>query len=167
MRKGFTFLLGLLVIVVVWFVIPVLMITSNILCGLPVITNIYAKALGFVVFILGFSAMIYTVYYHLVTGRVTPVAVEPPKKFIKEGFYKYSRNPMYIAILTTFFGGFLILGYVLLLVYALFAALALHLFVVYKEEPELKRKFGKEYEEYIKKVPRWFKIPQSKKYYLL
>lgn len=156
MKKGFVFLLGTFIIVVEWFVAPVLLIALNIIYSLPMVSNIYIKAAGFVIFLSGFSAMTYTVYSHLVTGRVTPVAVEPPKKFIGEGLYKYCRNPMYVAIITTFFGGFLILGYVLLLGYTLVAVLALHLFVVYKEEPELKRMFGKEYEQNLKKVPRWF-----------
>jgi protein-S-isoprenylcysteine O-methyltransferase Ste14 len=30
-----------------------------------------------------------------------------------------------------------------------------HAFVVFYEEPVLREKFGKNYEEYISKVPRW------------
>lgn len=156
MKRGFTLLLGILIIIFFWFLIPMFLIVINLLYNLPVFNNIMLKAFGFAIFLFGFSATIHTVHFHLLTGRVTPVAVEPPKEFISEGFYKYSRNPMYIAILITLLGVFLIFGHVLLLIYTLLAIPTVHLFVVYKEEPELKKLFGKEYEDYIKKVPRWF-----------
>ena len=35
-------------------------------------------------------------------------------------------------------------------------ALAVHLFVVFYEEPTLRRKFGAEYEEYCRNVRRWW-----------
>ena len=155
MKRGLTFLLGILIIIFFLFVVPMFLIVINLLNNLPVLNNIMFRALGFVIFLFGFSTTIYTVHFHLLTGRVTPVAVEPPKEFISKGFYKYSRNPMYIAILITLLGGFLTFGHVLLLVYTILAIPAVHLFVVYKEEPELKRLFGKEYEDYMKKVPRW------------
>jgi protein-S-isoprenylcysteine O-methyltransferase Ste14 len=65
---------------------------------------------------------------------------------------------MYLAVLTAFLGGFFILGYLLLFVYFLVSIPVLHLFIIYVEEPELKRKFGEEYLKYTKKVPRWLPI---------
>jgi len=38
--------------------------------------------------------------------------------------------------------------------------LAFNAFVTYYEEPTLKRKFGKSYEDYLQRVPRW--IPRFK-----
>jgi protein-S-isoprenylcysteine O-methyltransferase Ste14 len=39
--------------------------------------------------------------------------------------------------------------------YAGIGWLGFHLFVVLYEEPTLREKFGKEYEEYCRQVPRW------------
>jgi protein-S-isoprenylcysteine O-methyltransferase Ste14 len=36
-----------------------------------------------------------------------------------------------------------------------------HLAVVWFEEPELRRGFGSKYEDYCKRVPRWFPVPAS------
>lgn len=155
MKRGFTLLLGIFIIVIFLFLIPLSLIVFNLLYALPVYDNLILKAMGFVLLIFGLSATLYSINFHLLTGRITPVAMEKPKKFIDKGFYGYSRNPMYISILVMLFGGFLILGHVLLLIYTILAIPAVHLFVVYKEEPELKRLFGKEYEDYMKKVPRW------------
>ena len=152
-------LLGLFILVFVWFAIPLYLVRLNYLYNLPIFNNSLLRSFGFVILLFGSSATLYTAHEHLLTGRVTPVAVEPPRKFINKGLYRYSRNPMYIAILMAFLGGFMILGYVLLLAYVLVAIPLLHLFVVYKEELELKKKFGKEYSEYMKKVPRWFPNP--------
>jgi protein-S-isoprenylcysteine O-methyltransferase Ste14 len=35
-------------------------------------------------------------------------------------------------------------------------ALAIHLFVVFYEEPTLRKKFGADYEEYCRNVSRWW-----------
>lgn len=156
MKRGLTLLAGILIMVVFWFVFPMILIFVNYRLNLPFFDNILLKALGFVLLLFGFSGGIYTFHQHLLTGRVTPVAIESPKEFINKGFYRYSRNPMYIFILTAILGGFLILGHFLLLVYIFIAAGLLHLFVVFYEEPELKRKFGDRYLDYMKKVPRWF-----------
>jgi protein-S-isoprenylcysteine O-methyltransferase Ste14 len=71
------------------------------------------------------------------------------------GFYRYVRNPMYVGILAMIIGHFLWLGYWNLLIYAIVVFLAFHAFVVYYEEPTLKRNFGAAYENYLKEVPRW------------
>ena len=155
MRKALILLLGVTIITLFLFIVPVLLIIVNVTYNFPIISNSFLKSLGFVFCIFGLSATFVTIHFHFLTGRVTPVAIETPKKLIKRGFYGFSRNPMYIAILLTFLGGFLVFGHLLLLIYFFFAAVSVHLFVVYKEEPELKKLFGKEYEEYIGKVPRW------------
>ena len=41
------------------------------------------------------------------------------------------------------------------------AFLVTHLFVIFYEEPTLKRKFGAAYEDYLRRVPRW--IPRLTK----
>ena len=159
MKRGVVLLLGIFILVTFYFVVPMLLIRLNIIYNLPIYNNSLLRSFGFVIFLFGFSATLYTTHQHLLTGRVTPVVIESPKKFILRGFYRYSRNPMYIAVLLTFLGIFMILGHLLLIVYILLAIITFQLVVIYKEEPVLKKKFGKEYEEYVKKVPRWFPNP--------
>jgi protein-S-isoprenylcysteine O-methyltransferase Ste14 len=156
MRNALTLLLGLFILVFSWFVVPVYLIRLNVIYGLPFYTNSLQRSIGFVFFLFGFSATLYNIHQHLLTGRITPLIIESPKKLIDKGFYRYSRNPMYISILLAFVGIYMIFGYLLLLAYFFFALILFHLVIVYKEEPELKKKFGKEYTSYMKKVPRWF-----------
>jgi len=88
-------------------------------------------------------------------GRGTPVPINPPKELVVTGFYHYVRNPIYVGVLSIFLGHFLWFGYWALLIYTVFAFIGVHAFVVLYEEPTLNRKFGAEYEEYLKRVPRW------------
>jgi protein-S-isoprenylcysteine O-methyltransferase Ste14 len=91
----------------------------------------------------------------LVKGRGTPAPIDPPQEMVATGFYRYVRNPMYVGVLLILLGHFLWFGYWALLIYMLFAFIAVHSFVVLYEEPTLKRKFGEAYVDYLQKVPRW------------
>lgn len=99
------------------------------------------------------------VYDFIFTGRGTPVPIDPPEKLVIIGLYRFVRNPMYLGILFLLFGeailfkSFILLGYTLC-VFGLF-----HIFIVGFEEPMLKAKFGKAYEHYCSRVPRWFILP--------
>jgi|ERR1041384_283016 protein-S-isoprenylcysteine O-methyltransferase Ste14 len=88
-------------------------------------------------------------------GRGTPVPSDPPRELVVTGFYRYVRNPIYVAVLLIFLGHFLWFGYWALLTYTMAALIGVHFFVVLYEEPTLKRKFGARYEEYLHRVPRW------------
>ncbi|MEO8356082.1 MAG: isoprenylcysteine carboxylmethyltransferase family protein, partial [Chloroflexota bacterium] len=91
----------------------------------------------------------------LVDGRGTPAPIDPPRELVAVGFYRYTRNLMYLGVLLILIGHFLCFGFWLLLVYTALAFIATHLFVKLYEEPTLKRKFGTSYDEYGKNVPRW------------
>lgn len=136
-----SFILGTSLAIFVWILMPVFLIIWNNQLELPVYGNAVSKILGASLFIVGLISTLLIVNEHMKTGRVTPLAVEKPLKFIVKGVYRYSRNPMYITILLTFFGGWLFFGHLLLLIYVLLAIPAVNLIVIYKEEPELKREF--------------------------
>jgi protein-S-isoprenylcysteine O-methyltransferase Ste14 len=57
---------------------------------------------------------------------------------------------------------FLVRGDVALLVYALIVAAELHVWVVWREEPVLRRRFGDAYVAYTQQVPRWLGKPPGR-----
>ncbi len=122
-------------------------------------TDIFAY-LAFPLWLVGGVIVLWSFWNFLRQGRGTPAPIDPPKELVATGFYRYVRNPMYLGILAISIGHFLWFEYWNLLLYAVVVFAAFHLFVVYYEEPTLKRKFGTSYEEYLKKVPRW--IPRLK-----
>jgi protein-S-isoprenylcysteine O-methyltransferase Ste14 len=88
-------------------------------------------------------------------GLGTPAPVLPTKNLVVRGFYRYVRNPMYVAVASIIVGQGLLLGSGSLLVYAAFVWAAFLGFVLSYEEPKLRKTYGSEYEAYCAKVPRW------------
>jgi protein-S-isoprenylcysteine O-methyltransferase Ste14 len=91
-------------------------------------------------------------------GKGTPAPIDAPKVLVIEGPYQWVRNPMYVAVLSVVIGeaipfhSFVLAGYALLL-WGVF-----HMFVVFVEEPSLRRQFGASYETYLHTVPRWIPL---------
>jgi len=90
-----------------------------------------------------------------VQGIGTPAPVFPTRHLVVNGFYRYVRNPMYVAVVSLILGQALLLGDIRILAYAILAWLVMHLFVITYEEPTLRKSFGAEYETFSAHVPRW------------
>lgn len=88
-------------------------------------------------------------------GRGTPAPVVPPDQLVVSGLYRYVRNPMYVAVLSIVLGQALLLSSTTLLWYSAILWLMFHVFVLMYEEPTLRRKFGRSYDEYCASVRRW------------
>jgi protein-S-isoprenylcysteine O-methyltransferase Ste14 len=88
-------------------------------------------------------------------GIGTPAPVFPTRHLVVEGFYRYVRNPMYVAVLALILGQALLFGSLHLLTYAVIPWLAVHFFVLFYEEPTLRKSFPAEYAVYCANVPRW------------
>ena len=126
----------------------------TIAAGRPLATGA-AAALAAIVFAAGAAIYLWCLWDFATFGRGTPAPIDPPRKLVIRGLYRYVRNPMYVGVLT------MILGWVLcfpardLALYGLVVAAGFHLFVVLYEEPALRRRFGPEYDEYRARVGRW------------
>jgi protein-S-isoprenylcysteine O-methyltransferase Ste14 len=88
-------------------------------------------------------------------GIGTPAPGFPTRHLVVKGFYRYVRNPMYLAVVSLILGQALLLGDIHILAYATLAWLVMHLFVRTYEEPTLRKSFGAEYEIFCAHVPRW------------
>lgn len=95
-----------------------------------------------------------------VRGRGTPLPLDPPKSFVAEGPYRWTRNPMFLGVFLLLIGQGLLYQSRVLFLYLLLAIGVAHLFVVFVEEPDLRRRFGAAYDAYRRQIPRW--IPQSR-----
>ena len=106
----------------------------------------------------GATIILWSFWNFLKQGRGTPAPIDPPKELVAVGFYRYTRNPMYVGVLSMIVGHFLWFGFWGLLIYAVAVFLAFNTFVTYYEEPTLRKKFGVAYDEYCHRVPRWLSI---------
>jgi protein-S-isoprenylcysteine O-methyltransferase Ste14 len=88
-------------------------------------------------------------------GRGTPAPVDAPKHLVVHGLYRYTRNPMYVGVLTVIVGWAVLFQAGILLGYAALVGTAFHLMAVLYEEPHLRRVFGADYDRYRAQVGRW------------
>jgi protein-S-isoprenylcysteine O-methyltransferase Ste14 len=89
------------------------------------------------------------------TGKGTPAPIDPPKRLVARGLYRFVRNPMYFGVLSALLGEAWLFRSGALLIYAAIAFSWEHLFVVFYEEPALRRQFGESYSDYVARTPRW------------
>jgi protein-S-isoprenylcysteine O-methyltransferase Ste14 len=89
------------------------------------------------------------------TRRVGFVLGEEPPKLVRQGLYRFSRNPMYVGVLLAVFGQALVFACIRAVFYGALLWLSFHIVVVFLEEPHLRKERGASYEEYCRGVPRW------------
>lgn len=111
--------------------------------------------LAFPLWVIGVAMLVRCFWDFLAKGKGTPAPSDPPRELVVSGLYQYVRNPMYVGVLLVIISHFLWFGFWNLLTYAALVFLAFSSFVIFYEEPTLKRNFGAAYEEYLKRVPRW------------
>jgi protein-S-isoprenylcysteine O-methyltransferase Ste14 len=116
------------------------------------------RVVGSVLILAGIGVFAYCSGLFRRVGKGTPVPIEPPGHLVIEGLYRFSRNPMYVAQVVFLLGLFVYRGELALLLYAAFWAVAIHFSVVWREEPELRQRFGEEYVRYTREAPRWIPI---------
>jgi len=105
----------------------------------------------------GFAVALRCIWDFGWTGHGTPAPMIPPSRLVVVGFYRYVRNPMYAGFAAGWIGLWILFGRANPALIAAVAAVAagIHLFVIFYEEPTLRRKFGADYEEYCRNVRRW------------
>ena len=111
---------------------------------------------GMVIGAAGAAVALWCVFTFTSIGRGTPAPFDPPRRLVIRGPYRFVRNPMYIGAGLALAGAALFYESLPLLGYTGFFFLATHLFVVWYEEPTLRRTFGQEYEAYCRQVRRWW-----------
>jgi protein-S-isoprenylcysteine O-methyltransferase Ste14 len=114
---------------------------------------------GIIVVAVGAALAVWCVLTFVFVGRGTPAPFDPPRRLVVEGPYRFVRNPMYSAAGLALGGVALFYQSWVLLAYVGLFWFATHLIVYWYEEPTLRRTFGKEYETYCGRVPRWWPNP--------
>lgn len=110
---------------------------------------------GIILMALGAAIYLKCAWDFTFTGRGTPAPIDPPKELVARGLYRYTRNPMYVGVLSVLLGETWWWVSGSLLVYAVLVGLLFHSFIILYEEPALRRQFGVAYEKYCQTVPRW------------
>ena len=86
---------------------------------------------------------------------INPLNPEKASQLVISGFYRFSRNPMYLGLAMLLIGWSVLLGNPInLIVIGCFIG-AMNVFQIKPEEAALKSKFGNEYDDYARRVRRW------------
>jgi protein-S-isoprenylcysteine O-methyltransferase Ste14 len=110
---------------------------------------------GIVLIAIGLVLVSWTVALFARIGKGTLAPWDPTSRLVVVGPYRHVRNPMISGVLAVVLGEAALFGSVPLLVWfgAVFAVNAVYFPLV--EEPDLRKRFGEDYEAYCAAVPRW------------
>ena len=111
--------------------------------------------LGLPILFAGLAIYLWTTWAFVSVGRGTPLPLDPPRTLVIHGLYRAVRNPMALGFCLIFIGEAVAFDALQILTYAGVLFLVIHLFIVFVEEPGLKRRFGASYEAYCQSVRRW------------
>ncbi len=115
---------------------------------------------GLAISLAGLVLLVAMVRMFILIGKGTIMPWDPTRRLIISGPYAYMRNPMILSVITVE------AGEAIAFLSPILAGLAVLFFVIntvyfiFSEEPGLEKRFGVEYLEYKRNVPRW--IPRLK-----
>jgi len=112
-------------------------------------------AIAIALLVVGGAAYLWCVWEFATYGRGTPAPTDAPKRLVIRGLYKYTRNPMYLSVVTMLAGWASLFRSMPLAIYAFVLGVAFQAFVTLYEEPHLRGLFGNQYEDYCARVHRW------------
>jgi protein-S-isoprenylcysteine O-methyltransferase Ste14 len=133
---------------------------SSVLADSPVLLVI-----GACIALPGMGLVMWTIFLFRTLGRGTPNPKLPPKELVTSGPYQYTRNPMALGGFYFLLGEAAIYASPSLLGISILFAIILYCNAVWIEEPELQRRFGAPYSEYLRRVPRFLPNPFRRKRY--
>lgn len=116
-------------------------------------------ALAAAVLAVGTLLLLWCVREFYVTGRGTLAPWSPPRHLVTTGPYRFSRNPMYIGVLTILVGWCVLSESRTLLNYTLVVAGFFYPRVLVVEERWADRSFGAEWDAYRARESRWIGTP--------
>ena len=114
-----------------------------------------AALAAFGIYLYGWSAA------HLLQSRTSAIPGAKPTVLVTDGWYARTRHPLLLGVVTILLGEAVFFSSPALAVYALTYWLWLTVFVLLKEEPDLRRAFGARFDAYCCGVPRW--IPRLRR----
>lgn len=105
--------------------------------------------------VVGAAVLLRSAWDFFSAGQGTLAPIDPPRRLVVNGLYRYTRNPMYSGVLAVLLGEAWLFQSAYLVRYALLVLVVIHAFVVLYEERTLARRFGDSYRAYRRTVPRW------------
>jgi protein-S-isoprenylcysteine O-methyltransferase Ste14 len=120
----------------------------------PDSVRLAARIAGFAILVAGILlALIAEIFF--ARAGTSAIPIRPTKTIVTRGPYRFTRNPMYIALVLDYIGLALAVGYAWPLLFLPLVVLAVDRLVIPNEERYLEAKFGDSYRQYRQSVRRW------------
>ncbi len=113
------------------------------------------SGVGWLLLAIGVTLLLWCVREFYVTGKGTLAPWSPPRHLVAVGLYRFSRNPMYVAVILVLWAWAAGFRSAPLAAYAAVVMVGFHLRVVFGEEPWLARTHGDQWTRYRARVRRW------------
>jgi protein-S-isoprenylcysteine O-methyltransferase Ste14 len=123
--------------------------------GLPAPLSALFILAGIALIVVGLRLWLETIRLFVEVGKGTLAPWDPTRKLVVRGPYRRVRNPMISALGFVLLGEAAVIGSPSVLVLFGGFAVANATYIPLFEEPGLVRRFGDEYTEYRRAVPRW------------
>ena len=118
------------------------------------------SVVGVVLICLGLVLMIATIRLFATVGEGTLAPWNPTQRLVVQGVYRHVRNPMISGVLAILLGESVLAASLPIACWFLIFFTVNAIYLPLSEEPGLVKRFGEEYEEYRRNVPRW--VPRLK-----
>jgi protein-S-isoprenylcysteine O-methyltransferase Ste14 len=113
-----------------------------------------ARGIGVVCVLVSLPLAITT--FRVLSRAHTPVdPMKPTTALVTEGPFRYSRNPIYVALTLLYLGVVFLVNALWILLLVVPALVVIRYGVIAREEVYLARKFGEAYRQYTTQVRRW------------
>lgn len=112
------------------------------------------SVIGGILVTIGLATLL-SVYIAMRRAKTNIEPWKPTTTIIESGFYRYSRNPIYVAMAVTYAGVAVTFALVWSFVFLPVCLLFIHFFQILPEERYLEAKFGSNYVAYRSRVRRW------------
>lgn len=118
-------------------------------------TGIVLPILGGVLICLGLGLMIATIRLFVTMGKGTLAPWSPTQRLVVQGVYRHVRNPMISGVFFILLGEAVLGASWPIFCWFVIFAVGNAIYIPMAEEPGLLKRFGDDYEEYRRNVPRW------------
>lgn len=151
-----SFLFSVVIVVMALFSILVVENLDS-LFGLPNFQSVFSIATGVAFLFLGIVLRIWSAYIFY-KNRLKVIVLKPQHTLVKVGPYKFSRNPLYIGIVSIVFGIALVFGSPSSIIFSFLVFIGWDVYVRFHEEKTLEKRFGERYFQYKRQVARWLRL---------
>ena len=119
------------------------------------LTRLLLPAIGLLLVLVGLTLLVATIRLFAAVGKGTLAPWDPTQTLVVEGVYRHVRNPMISGVCLILLGESIGFASLPILGWAIIFILANAIYMPLFEEPSLAKRFGDEYLEYRRNVPRW------------